>query len=187
MINYFRKILTGYTIVKKNINGVDCRFSYSGKPVFFDPVLMLKEYCNRIAEDSVQHLSLQVSSQDILSIFPNPSAEALPTVICNCVKNGQELRVSRFTSKEGAHPLSFYLFEINGMVVASFRRKYDYGSQLKEVGEKLAMANQSSLDLSKEKWLWSRGQHEKLLLEKFGHTQVWHISDFQKLEFFNLP
>ncbi|RIW12186.1 hypothetical protein D0X99_19715 [Algoriphagus lacus] len=183
MFHYFRKIFTGYTTVKKNMNGTEFRYMYSGKPVFFDPLLMLREFNNRVSEESVQHLDLKTSI-DVLNVsFVQPGESDLPSVICICTKNGRELKVSRFTLKDGIHPVSIYLFEENGVSFGSFRRKYDYGSKLHEAGKKLAEVNQSELDISNEKWLWKGISKECLFLEKFGHTQIWHFIDSEQVDF----
>jgi hypothetical protein len=181
MINYFRKILTGYTTVKKNVNGKEFRYLYSGKPVFFDPLLMLREFGHRVADESVQRLKLNATSQELISNLPKTQENALPSVICIGTLNGKELKVSRFTQKDGIHPLSIYLFEMDGVLFGSFRRIYDYGTRLSDFGNKFAALNQSELDLSKEKWLWKGEQGEQLFLEKFGHSQVWHFTDLNQI------
>ncbi len=183
MFNFFRKLLTGYNTVIKNMNGSDFRFMYSGKPVFFDPLQMLTEFAHRSGDQSVQVFTLSVPSDKIdLGKFRIESGD-LPSVICTFSYLGKELKVSRYTQKEGIHPESRYLFESEGISFGSFCRTYDYGSQLEVLRDKIALPNQSQVDPRSEGWLWKNEKGEMLFLEKFGHSQLWKFSEPDILSF----
>lgn len=164
------------------MNGVDVVFTYSDKPIFFDPYGMLKEFKHRSAEPSVQSFDLKLPFSEQLLNFPCPGLEDQPNVICRCSQNGREFKVSRFSLKYGIYPLSFYRFELDGTLVGTFRRKYDYGSQIQKIATELASQNISAIDIDKENWLWKNHLGSSVFLEKFGHSQLWSFSNSDFLE-----
>lgn len=182
MINYIKKLLTGYHTVKKKVNGVDAVFAYSDKPIFFDPYGMLKEFKQRSSEPLVQQFPLNISFSEQMLNFPCPSLEDQPNVICRCSQDGREFKVSRFSLKYGIYPLSFYRFELDGTLIGTFRRKYDYGSQIQKIASELASHNNSEIDADKECWLWENQLGVKVFLEKFGHSQLWSFTNSNFLD-----
>jgi hypothetical protein len=176
MINYFNKLLTGYYTAKRRVNGMDLRYSYTEKPIFFDPIGMLKEFRPRVSDLSVQRLMMRDSFSEPLEDIGFPEVGLKPSVICQCSKNGTDLKVSRFSIRDGVYPMSFYKFKVGGKLIGTFRRKYDYGSQIQKVGLKLASQTSTEIDLSKDKWLWENDLGQQLFLEKFVHTQMWFFS-----------
>lgn len=185
MINYFNKLLTGYYAAKKKINGIELRYSYFEKPIFFDPIGMLKEYHARVSNESVQRMLLTASISGHLTDFEFPDENLKPSVICECSKHGMKLKVSRFSLKEGIYPMSFYSFEIDGNLIGTFKRKYDYGSQIQKIGLNIASQTSTEIDLLKEKWLWESDLGEHLFVEKFGHTQIWFFSNSDVMKLIN--
>lgn len=177
MINYFNKLLTGYYAAKKKINGLELRYSYTDKPIFFDPIGMLREFSPRVSDLSVQSFEIKTPFSEPLPEFEFPDENLKPSVICECTKNGMDLKVSRFSMKDDIYPLSFYTFELDGNLIGTFRRKYDYGSQIQKTGLKLASLTSTQIDVSREKWLWKSEVGAKLFVEKFGHTQIWFFSN----------
>lgn len=187
MINYFKRIFTGYSTVKKNINGIEYKYLYSKKPIFFDPMLMLGEFVYRAKEEVVQNMPLKISKDEILKIFTFPADKILPSVICSFESNGAVVKVSRFTSKEGGYPQSSYYFEMDGIVFSHFKRIYDYGGQLIELKNLLLVDSfESKPPVVGERWLLHGQEDQKVFLEKFGHTQIWYFTDFEKLSFLKL-
>lgn len=173
MINLFRKLLTGYTTVNKSFNGKDYQFLYNGKPVFFDPILMLTEL--QLRKNGAKKLLFSKNeSFDILkSKFPQKEDFLLPSVICVSTKGKKELKVSRYVYKEGNYPVSQYLFEWNGKVVGEFFRIYDYGY----LTRKYASSVDSDFvepDLEANCWKWEINEKDWIMVEKFGHTQLWY-------------
>ena len=177
MINYFKKILTGYHTVKKKVSGVEVTFSYSDKPIFFDPFSMIQEFKHRSSEGIVQRLNLQLPFSESLLDFAVPDHDDLPNVICRSIINGSEFKISRFSLKDGIYPISFYRFELDGTLIGTFRRKYDYGSQIQKMASELAQKNHSEISSDKESWLWENELGEKIFLEKYGHSQVWSFAN----------
>jgi hypothetical protein len=177
MINYFKKLLTGYQTASKKVHGIDLRYTYSDKPIFFDPIGMLKEFKIRVAHEEVQRLMLISPISEALFDFEFPGDDEKPSVICECPLKGMNLKVSRFSLKEGLYPISFYRFELNDEILGTFRRKYDYGSQIQNIGLKLASVTGKAIDLDLGKWLWQNNQGEQLFVEKFGHTQIWFFKN----------
>ncbi|WP_187178024.1 hypothetical protein [Algoriphagus sp. AK58] len=186
MFNYFKKLVTGYSTVKRQLSGVECRYLYSGKPVFFDPFLMIREFMHRAEDKEVQHLPLKVPKTELVPLFSLQGEQDAPSVICTCTHRGNELKVSRFTGKDGLHPFSYYHFEMNGTSFGHFRRKYDYGAQLPELAQKLSNLNQSPLDNSRYQWFFTSTKGEQVFLEKFGHTQIWYFTDSEKLNIWRI-
>lgn len=183
MFNYFKKIFTGYSLEKRRMDGVDFNFFYSDKPVFFDPQGMIRELKARLNQAMPQTMLLNLPFSEPLSNLPFPEDSQKPNVICVYQKSGREVKVSRFSIKDGIYPLSFYRFELDGTLIGTFRRKYDYGSQLDTIAETLAELNNSDLDLSKGNWLWENQEGAKIYLEKFGHSQCWAFENLEFLEF----
>lgn len=174
MINYFKRLLTGYTFVRKKINGVEYRYKYSGKSIFFDPLLMLKEYQHRSADSPVESISSLPSSKEWESIGDPLKQKDFPSVVCTCLIRGKELRVSRYTSKLGVHPISTYVFELDRTPFGSFRRIYDYGAHFP--GWYQSLTSLSLVENStQERFIFQVEHGGVVFLEKFGHTQVWYF------------
>ncbi len=173
MINLFKKLLTGYTTVSKSFNGKDYRFLYNGKPVFFDPMLMLTEL--QLRKNGAKNLALpKTDSLDKLrSKFPQKEDLLLPSVICVSSFGKKELKVSRYVYKEGNYPVSQYLFEFNNQVIGEFFRIYDYGY----LTRKFASTVDSDFlepDAEANCWKWEITEKDWIMVEKFGHTQLWY-------------
>jgi hypothetical protein len=182
LLNYFKKLITGYFTVYKKVNGLDFRYSYSGKPVFFDPFSMLEQYKQRSGNESIQGLRLAGARAEPFPDFVYPADGDLPSVICEGVKDGHEFKTERYTFKDGIYSVSFYRFELDGNLAGTFRRQYDYGSQLQKFAVIIASLNQSDLNPDKENWLWRGSRGEEIFLEKFGHSQLWNILNPKILE-----
>ncbi|MDO8965713.1 hypothetical protein [Algoriphagus sp.] len=181
-MDYFKGFLTGRTYVTKRVAGVNFRYSYSDKPVFFDPFGMLDEFKQRSSDSSVQRIELKTSFSEPFPGFIYPVAKDSPSVQCTCSKNGQELKTTRFTFKNGIYPVSFYRFELNGNLVGTFRRQYDYGAQFQTIGLHLATIIQSAMDPEKEKWLWETESGAQIFLENFGNSQLWVFQNSELLD-----
>lgn len=177
MINYFNKLWTGYRTTKKKVHGFYLRYTYADKPVFFDPLGMLKEFKSRVALEEVQHLAMTKPISEVLFELEYPAAKEMPSVICECNIKGKSLKVSRFSFKAGIYPISFYRFELNDELMGTFRRKYDYGSQIQNIGLRLAKETGLAVDLELGKWLCRNELGEQLFVEKFGHTQIWFFKN----------
>ncbi|MFN3759907.1 MAG: hypothetical protein ACK4SF_11870 [Algoriphagus aquaeductus] len=177
MINYFKKLFSGYATARRQVSGVICRYQYAGKPVFFDPMLMLREFLHRFSTESVQKEPYTGFEEEINQFFVTPIQEVDPSVICTCEYQGRELKVFRFSLKEGTFPLSIYRFYWGGELLGQFRRKYDYGSQVSELYEELYSKYPIQ---QQEKWtklLFNTQTGGLIFLEKFGHSQLWYFPD----------
>ncbi len=173
MINYFRKLISGYTLEKKYFRGKEYRFSFQGKPIFFDPVQILQEFHNRKVNSGTQHFPLTIDRSELLPFLPQLPKDALPTVVCTGPNGHETLEVSRFTFKRGVQPVSMYRFVQNGTHAGDFYRIYDYGSETQNFILKVASMHGVSVSLAQEQVIWERGQGEAIFIEKFGHTQIW--------------
>jgi hypothetical protein len=183
LLNYFRKFLTGYYTESKKIKGFTFRYSYSGKPVLFDPFTMLEQYRQRSGQESIQRIQLTRALSDPFPDFAYPDDGDLPSVICQGVKDGHEFRTERYTFKDGIYSVSFYRFELDGKLAGTFRRQYDHGSQIQKFALSIAALNQSDIDPEMENWLWKGSKGEEIFVEKYGHSQVWNILNPKLLEF----
>lgn len=177
MINYFKKLLTGYQTARKKVNGIDFRYTYSDKPIFFDPIGMLKEFKTRVANGDVQQLTVISPISEALLELDFPNEEEKPSVVCECVFKGKNLKAFRYSLKNGLYPISFYRFELDKEHLGTFRRKYDYGSQIQKIGLKISSETGQAIDLELGKWLCQYKQGEQLFVEKFGHTQIWFFKN----------
>lgn len=173
MINLFRKLLTGYTTVTKSFNGKDYQFLYNGKPVFFDPMLMLTEL--QLRKNGAKSLAFPKSDSldKLRSKFPQKEDLLLPSVICVSTHCKKELKVSRYVYKQGNYPVSQYLFEWNGKVMGEFFRIYDYGFLTRKFAGEVD-PDFSEPDLEAGCWKWEFTDKDWIMVEKFGHTQLWY-------------
>lgn len=183
MFNYFKKLLTGYRIEKRRMDGLEFTFYYSDKPVFFNPQGMIREFKTRLVQASPQCFKLEQPIHLALKDFPSPDQSMRPNVICIGTNAGIELKVSRFSLKDGIYPMSFYRFELDGIEIGSLRRKYDYGSQIESMALGIAQLQRADLDLATGNWLWENQEGQNVYLEKFGHSQLWVFTnqDFLKI------
>jgi hypothetical protein len=99
LLNYFRKFLTGYYTESKKIKGFTFRYSYSGKPVLFDPFTMLEQYRQRSGQESIQRIQLTRALSDPFPDFAYPDDGDLPSVICQGVKDGHEFRTEIYIQR----------------------------------------------------------------------------------------
>jgi hypothetical protein len=172
MIKLLRKLITGYTSVTKSFNGKDYRFKYSGKPVFFDPMLMLGELKQRKADAKPIFTTPFRDAETLLCQFPQKEESLLPSVICISNSGKNELKVSRYVFKEGNYPVSQYVFEQNDKVIGMFYRIYDYGF----LTRKYALTVDPDFvdeDPNANAWKWEASAPLWAMVEKFGHTQLW--------------
>lgn len=146
--------MTEYYTENKKINGVSLVFQYLDKPVFFDLFEMIHEFKQRSSQYFSQRMTLKLPFSESFSHFLSPNIQDQPNVVCLCSTNGNYLKVSRFSLKDGLYPSSFYRFELNGILSGTFRRKYDYGLQIQKKVTDFSALNNSTIDLDAEHWLW---------------------------------
>jgi hypothetical protein len=175
MINLFKKLFTGYTTVSKSFNGKDYRFLYNGKPVFFDPMLMLTEL--QLRKNGAKNLPFPKADyfEAFRPKFPQKEEHLLPSVVCVSSHGKKELKVSRYTYKEGNYPVSQYLFEIDKQVIGEFFRIYDYGFLTRKYATAVD-SGFSEADIDSNCWKWEANENKWIMVEKFGHTQLWYWS-----------
>lgn len=181
MINYFRKLISGYTLEKKIFRGQEFRFRFQGKAIFFDPVQMIQEYHNRKANPETYALELSIDRSKLDPFLPEIPQDILPSVICEGKLGNKNFEVSRYTFKRGIQPLSLYRFVLDGQGVGDFYRIYDYGSETQNFILKMASLQGDAISLSQESVIWKNNFEESVFIEKFGHTQIWNWSRELKL------
>ena len=184
MVNLFRKFFSGYNVTRKHLNGRSYRFKYQSKPVFFDPVSMLGEFEQRAFLSSTRKLPLLLSEADLEKLLLKTSIIGQPSVVCEYEERKMRLEVSRFSFRDGMYPVSLYQFVENGELLGCFCRRYDYGAKLKSLIF-LISGDESIHEAGRnESLLWNNEPSEYLLLEKFGHTQMWYFKDWEKAQVF---
>lgn len=184
MVNLFRKLFTGYNVARKQLNGRSFRFSYLSKPVFFDPISMLGEFEQRAFSSNIRNFKLLLPENELEKLLLSANIVDQPTVICEYDDAKSRLKVSRFSFRDGMYPVSLYQFEENGELLGCFCRRYDYGAKLKSLVE-LISGDTSLHEVGKnESWLWKNEENGYLLLEKFGHTQLWYLKNWERAQNF---
>ncbi|WP_026952286.1 hypothetical protein [Algoriphagus mannitolivorans] len=173
MKSYFNKLITGYSLEKKEVNGQKYLFKYRGKLTFFDPVLMIQECRYRATDSKVQTYEMIGSCSDIQKLLPKPPQASKPSVICEFKKDDQKWLVSRFALKNENRSVSHYRFEVDGEFIGGLYRIYDNGNNMLNHALKIASAQGTTLSLSAEKLIWKSKTGEEVFVEKFGHTQIW--------------
>ena len=101
MINLFRKLLTGNSTVTKSFNGEDFKFIYSGKPVFFDPTLMIKELKLRKSEAKSIFTKPFETADELLRKFPQKEDSLSPAVVCITGSGKNDSKSPDMFSKKG--------------------------------------------------------------------------------------
>ncbi len=81
LINYFGKFFTGYEMKIRSIEGIKVHYKYSGKPVLFDPIEILRDLNFKIIKSKISALDLtraidQIEDNQLIS-----KEELTPTVL----------------------------------------------------------------------------------------------------------
>lgn len=172
MINLVRKFVTGYSTVSKNFNGKEYKFSFSNKAVFFDPLFMVKELNSRRDGVKLRKLNTSDTFDSLLERCPLQPEGQIPAVICTIKLEGKELKVFRYVFKDGIYPVSQYIFQINQQVIGQFFRIYDYGHLVRKYALTLDDTFKEE-DPEETAWKWEADNGPMVIVEKFGHTQIW--------------
>jgi hypothetical protein len=173
MINFLRKLVSGYSLEKRSLNGQEYRYRFQGKPIFFDPNQMLREFKHRRDGQEVVRKKLDIEIAQIIHLLPKYSEDLLPSVICEGSRDGKDFTVSRYTFKHGLNPVSLYRFSLDGKPIGDFYRKYDYGAETQNFILKIASLHGDFIPLNQDSVLWENDLGEMAFVEKFGHTQIW--------------
>ncbi|TFV97397.1 hypothetical protein E4S40_01705 [Algoriphagus kandeliae] len=182
MISYLKKFFTGSKEVRKTINGWPYTYRYSDKPVFFDPIQMLKELNFRYQDSGVQRLQYRFTEDPLPRFMEFPKDSDSASVYCKIQLHEKEFEVFRYVFKISHFPASHYRFVYGGDQIATFTRMYHQSFYHQNLGLKLATIHKDSLDLSTDKWAWEHPDGKVLFLEKFGYPQVWNFQDFTQIK-----
>lgn len=177
MLNYFKKLFTGYNRTYQTLNGQDYRFLYKGRKFYFDPVQMVNDLKTQINDPSLSIYSLDSEFTQVEKLIRLPDKALGPSVICEFEINDSLIKVIRITYNDGKHSISHYRFERDGLLLGSFFRKYDYGLSVEKMGLKMSKLLGIQIDLRQDKWLWKSKEGNFVLVEKFGHSQIWIASE----------
>ncbi|MCS5489164.1 hypothetical protein [Algoriphagus limi] len=181
MISYLKNIFKGSKVVKKTMNGLPYTYQFEGKPVFFDPIQMLREFNFRYQDQGVQRLPYQFDQDPLPNYIEFPNESDNPSVYCKTRLNNQDFEAFRYVFKISHYPASHYRFIYGGEKMATFTRIYHQSYYHQNLGLKLATIHKDSLDLSSEKWAWEHPDGKVLFLEKFGYPQVWNFNNITQV------
>ncbi|WP_192349013.1 hypothetical protein [Algoriphagus sp. Y33] len=176
MINYFRKIITGYKRRERIVDGEPATFYYVGQMVMFSPVSMLRDLVLKKQTADFAIRTLEIDPLQIqTNIWPLSGKVAAKTkVIMEC--GSSVLKVYRYAAKLDDVNVSHYEFYVDNEIAAIFHRKYDYGRTFNTTAGKIHQKLNSIILKTDEKHLFTDiASDTQLILEFFGHTQAWII------------
>ncbi|MDR7127889.1 hypothetical protein J2X69_000217 [Algoriphagus sp. 4150] len=176
MINYFRKMLTGYKRSLRLIDGEAVTFYYVGQMVRFSPVSMLRELVLKKEMNSFVSNRVELDASQVLAkIWPKKGQLTPRTKVkMNC--GDSQLKVYRYAAKVDQVNVSHYEFYINKELAGIFNRKYDYGRSFTSTVSQLRPELHPLQVKIDEKYLLRDGSSgSQVIIEFFGHTQVWMI------------
>ena len=178
LLNFFNKALTGYKSKSHILNGLRVDYQYAGKPVLFDPFVMLNnlgfQYPQSRVLNSSPGLKRELSAMECLNI-----EGLIPSVICSMEIPMGKLEVKRYVKKLGDKPCSNYVFFLEGEKFAHFSRIYDYGETIGSVLGTQEISDQLKGKENPKILCFHMAQNEKFLIENFGHSHFWHVLDWQ--------
>ncbi|MFC5623247.1 hypothetical protein [Algoriphagus winogradskyi] len=176
MINYFRKVFTGYKRVEKVVEGMDTTFFYMGQLVRFSPITMIKELRFKQVTEKFTQVSSKLSITEILDRIGPNSGLANAKIKVHIKEDNTLLKVHRHVTKIGNFNTSYYEFYIEDELVAVFLRKYDYGRSFASTISKIHPEIVITSVKSGEKYLFNHQEEgNQVIAEFFGHTQIWVI------------
>lgn len=182
ILSFFNQVLSGQRSKARIIDGFEVSYRFSGKPILFDPINMLRELRYRVEkEESVAgELCVEIGQIEESGLILNE--KLTPTIVAKLKIGNDFLKVERFVKTFETVPCSRYDFSINQLPLCTFQRMYDYGKNFAQAKEKLAPFNHPG-EMNQTNY-WKNNQNEGLFLEHFGHTQLWmiySITDLQKV------
>jgi len=110
-----------------SIEGIKINYKFSGKPILFDPIEMLRELNFKILESKKSALDLthafnQIEDNQLIS-----KEELTPTVVACYEFNRKKVKVIRNVKTILSMTCSRYDFFLDEKLVSVFQRQYDYG------------------------------------------------------------
>lgn len=182
MINYLRKVFTGYKRLEKIMEGKTTTYYYIGQLVRFSPITMLKELRIKQESESFIHVPIDIPIENTLREIEPAAGFPEAKIKVFITEGNSQLKVYRHVAKVGQFNTSFYKFYVDDELVAVFLRKYDYGRSFLSTLRDLYP--QVSVETFKEeaKYLfYNKNSDNQVIAEFFGHTQVWIILNGKKL------
>ncbi len=176
LINYLSNFFTGYKEKTRSIEGIKVHYKFSGKPILFDPIEMLKDLNFKILESKKSSLNLSHSIEEIKDDQLIDKEELAATVIATYESNGKKVKAIRSVKTIVNMPCSRYEFFLDGNLFSVFQRKYDYGKGFVNTLEKMEGYGSKPQTQIGNSYYWEdKSSKQAIFLEKFGHTQIWVI------------
>jgi hypothetical protein len=178
VFNYFSQIITGYQSKKRTIGGIQVHYKFSGKAILFDPIEMLRNLRFKISESENSSLNLSQSIKNIDDVLLKRNELQKATVIASFMFEERKVKVVRYVKTVGNMPISRYDFFLDSNLFSVFQRQYDYGKGFTSVLQKMEPYGSKPQTQNDNSYYWADANSERaVLLEKFGHTQIWLIYD----------
>jgi hypothetical protein len=179
MLNYFRKLVTGYQLKNIQIENVGVKIRYRGKFTFFDPVSILKEIFVKMDQETPETL---LTNDELISAWSdrkNLIKGIVPIAEAEFIFDDTLYEVRRYVTRYLSKPQSIYFFRKSNEDIAIYFRVYDYGSHFEDIknylNEKIQLDTFSNL-------IGATVQEEMNLgysLDILGHTRymMWRGSE----------
>ncbi|MDI1323204.1 MAG: hypothetical protein PSV36_10675 [Algoriphagus sp.] len=172
------------------IEGTEVHYKFSGKPILFDPLEMLRDLNFRILESKNSALILSKSIVEIEDDQLISREKLNSTVSAGYEFKGKKVKIIRCVRTIGSMPCSRHEFFLNGNLISVFQRQYDYGKGFACTLERMESFGSLPQTKNSNSYYWLDGtSRQAIFLEKFGHTQIWVINDADGLDeiWKNLP
>ena len=183
VFNYFSKIVTGFQSKNRTIEGILIRYKFSGKPILFDPIEMLRDLKLKISEFESGGLNLSRLLENIEDEQLVSTEEKNATVIASFKFDERNVKIVRSVKTTFNIPNNRYEFFLDGKLISVFQRQYDFGSEFVSILERMEFYATKPQTQNGTSYYWFDGSSgQGIYLEKIGHTQTWQIHDSKGLE-----
>jgi hypothetical protein len=137
MINYFRKVVFGFQVKTKKIDGIEVKLNYKGTLTSVNPVQKVKE-CISIVEECSKEESYS-SSKELSNIWENRDElidGLTPLMTAKFKLNGKDFEVKRYVKKFNKKPESLYQIKKGNIDFAIHITVYDHGYFYSDIKKK---------------------------------------------------
>ncbi|MCE7053727.1 hypothetical protein LZF95_03485 [Algoriphagus sp. AGSA1] len=178
MIDYLRRVFTGYRRVNKVVDGQTVTFDYVGQLVGFSPLTMLRGLKVKVTTERFSEVSDVLQLTEVLSRLMSASSLPPAKVKATMKLGKNQIKAFRYVTKLEQYSISYYEFYCDEKVVAILYRKYDYGrSFASTVLALVPKLSEATIQTDKSYLIRDKDSGAQMLIDVFGHTQVWLMPD----------
>lgn len=182
MLNYFRKMVSGYQIKTVTIESIEVKIKYSGRFTFFDPISVLKEIISKI--EKVNETG-NTNEQSISNWSSNIHfySDLIPSAVAEFVWENENYVVRRYVTRFMSKPQSIYLLAKDELDYALYFRVYDYGVHFEDIKDYVGAQFDLDLKQNVSDAVMKQEMSNGYSLDIFGHTRyiMWNEASTHQL------